>query len=513
MIQYPKPFARTSSLLAALVSVSWTFVACGSSAADVVAEEDHTHAGGGVVTLWTDSLELFVEYPPHVRDVPSDPWAIHLTWLADWAPVSEGSLRLVFRGPGGANEEVEINAPARPGVFSPTPALTATGTWRVDMVLTARGREFQIPVGQLQVFDSEQALPHEATEEAPSTDLIPFLKEQQWAMPFRVGVAVEREIPRSIRATGEIVAPPSGLAHISAPVAGLVLARGPFPAPGDLVRAGQTLALLAPTSIDNSYARLRADVERLDREVARAGRLYAAEAIAEKRLQEARHDLAVARAAFETLGGVGGGGQDASADAYIYQLTSPISGVISERHLAPGQRVEVGAPAFTVVNPQTLWFRAQVPAGQSEALSAVVGAWFTVEGGSSVYSVDRVISVGNVIDPDTRTFPVYFAVSNSNASLKVGMLAEGRLLVGTPVRGIAIPTAAIQDEDGLSIVYVKVGGEAFQRRILTLGPSDGEWTIVHSGVELRDQVVTVGAYQVKLASLGDAEISDHGHPH
>ncbi len=498
-------------MLAALVSVSWTSGACVRTV-EVAVEADHTHAGGGVVTFWTDSLELFVEYPPHVRGVPSDPWAIHLTWLADWTPVREGRLALRFRGPGGASEEVEV-APARAGVFAPTPALNVTGTWRVDMVLTARGREFPIPVGQLQVFETEEALPHDDPEEAPPADLIQFLKEQQWTMPFEVAVAELREIPESIRATGEIVAPPNALAEVSAPVAGIVLARGPSLAPGDPVRSGQLLALLAPTSIDDSYARLRAEVEDLEREVGRAERLFAAEAIPQRRLEEARHKLEVAQASLDAVGGAGGGGEPGSADEYIYNLRSPIGGVLAARHLAPGQRVEAGAPAFTVVNPETLWFLARVPARQAEAVLAVVGAWFTVEGGSRIHTTRRVVSVGSVIDPITRTLPVYVAVSNSDASLKIGMLAEGRLLIGTPLPGVSIPATAIQEEDGLSVAYVKVGGEAFLRRVLTLGPSDGEWTIVRSGIGAGEQVVTVGAYQVKLASLGDAEISDHGHPH
>ena len=79
--------------------------------------------------------------------------------------------------------------------------------------------------------------------------------------------------------------------------------------------------------------------------------------------------------------------------------------------------------------------------------------------------------------------------------------------------GVAVPTEAILDEDGLSVVYVKLGGEAFQRRIVEPGPSDGSWTIVLSGVVNGEQVVAAGAYQVRLASLGEAEISDHGHPH
>jgi multidrug efflux pump subunit AcrA (membrane-fusion protein) len=160
-----------------------------------------------------------------------------------------------------------------------------------------------------------------------------------------------------------------------------------------------------------------------------------------------------------------------------------------------------------------LWLKAMVSARDAEALAGISGGWFTVEGGARTHAATRVVSVGSVIDPVTRTVPVYLAVPNADASLKIGMLADAQLLVGDPVAGVAIPTAGIQDEDGLPVAYVKVGGEAFQRRILQIGPSDGLWTIVHSGVAAGEQVVSVGAYQVKLASFGDAEISDHGHPH
>ena len=500
---------RTMSWTVAAAAALWPLT-CAQPAPDVPAEADHSHAGGGVVTHWTDELELFVEYPPHVKDVPSDPWAIHLTWLEDWQPVREGRLTLLLLGPGGAREEIVIDAPDRPGVYTATPALPATGTWRADMTLAVRDADHPIPVGQFQVFESEEALPHDV--EQPPPGLIALLKEQQWTMPFAVGVAEERRIARSIAATGEIAAPASGLAHVSTPVAGLIVANGPALAPGDPVSAGQTLALIAPASIDNSYARLRADVQEARREAERAERLFAAGAIAQRRLEEARHELDVAQAAFEAIGGVPPGEEDGT-DPHLYRLRTPIGGVIADRHVAPGQHVGASTHAFTVINPATLWFVAHVPARHAAALGDLSGAWFTVEGTERVHTAGRLVSVGSVIDRDSRTLPVRFAVANPDRALKVGMLADGHLLVGDPVEGVAVPAAAVQDEDGLPVVYVKVGGEAFLRRVVELGPSDGSWTIITAGVAAGEQVVTTGAYQVKLASLGDAEISDHGHPH
>ncbi|MCY3600524.1 MAG: efflux RND transporter periplasmic adaptor subunit [Gemmatimonadetes bacterium] len=496
---------RAIAMVAALSSAG-----CDSPPADEVVAT-HSHAGGGAVTHWTESLELFVEYPPHVRGVASEPWAIHLTWLADWKPVREGSLVLLLRGPGGAREEIVLPAPATPGIYHASPTLTATGTWRADLTLTARGADHALPVGQLEVFASEETLPHD--EEQPPPGLIALLKEEQWAMPFEVAVAETRRIPNSIPVTGEVTAPARGLAHVSTPAEGLVLVQGPSPAPGEAVLEGETLALIAPTSIDDSYARMRADVEDAEREADRAERLFSAGAIAGRRLEEARHNLDVARAAFEAVGGLLSADGDGGPDPHVYRLRSPIGGVIADRHVAPGEHVAVGTHAFTVVRPDTLWFVARVPARHAEAASEVRGAWFTVEGAGHAHAADRVVSVGSIIDAGSRTLPVRFAVANPGGVLKVGMLAEGHLLLGEPVEGVAVPTPAILDEDGLYVVYVKVGGEAFQRRVVETGPSDGSWTIVHSGVASGEQVVAVGAYQVRLASLGDVEISDHGHPH
>ena len=495
----------------ALVVLALCCAACADPAPDTAAEDDHSHAGGGTVTHWTGALELFVEYPPHVRDIASDPWAIHLTWLEDWQPVREGALTLLLRGPGGAREEIVVPGPDRPGVYTATPALPATGTWRADMTLAAGGAEHAIPVGQLQVFESGDALPHDVEEPPPG--LITLLKEQQWSMPFAVALAGERRIPRTIPVAGEIVAPGGGLAHVSTLVAGLIVARGPVLNPGDRVDAGQVLALIAPASLDDSYSRLRADVAAAEREAARAEYLFAAGAIARRRFEHTQHELEVARAALEALGGSRPAGDGDGEDSHLYRLRSPIGGVVSERQVAPGQHVEAGTHAFTVVNPETLWFVARVPARNAGEAGDVSGAWFTAEGASRVHRADRVVSVGNVIDPQSRTLPVRLAVANPDGVLKVGMLANGHLFVGNEVAGVAVPAAAVQEEDGLAVVYVKVGGEAFQRRVVELGPSDGMWVLVTGEIASGDHVVTTGAYQVRLASVGAAEISDHGHPH
>jgi multidrug efflux pump subunit AcrA (membrane-fusion protein) len=135
-----------------------------------------------------------------------------------------------------------------------------------------------------------------------------------------------------------------------------------------------------------------------------------------------------------------------------------------------------------------------------------------VEGSTQVFRAERVVSVGSIVDPATRSIPVTFQVSNPDGHLKIGMFADARLLLDESVEGVVVPSSAVLNEDGLSVVYVQTEGESFARRILTLGPSDGDWTLVEAGLEAGERVVVIGAYQVRLASLNTSEIGE-GHVH
>lgn len=491
--------------LCAVVLPAWLVATgCGSPAPDA-SVEDPELGGGGVVTLWTDALELFMEYPPQIAGQAGNPWAIHLTFLDGWEPVREGGLTLGLTDSNGERWTFEAAEPARAGIFTPVLVVPTAGEYVVDMELVHRGVSYPIGAGEVRVFASATELPPPETGDESG---IRFLKEQQWEIDFAVSEAALGEVQHTARVAGELIVPPNRVAKISAPVPGLARPGdgASWPATGTWVDAGQTLAVLAPTDTDGSFAELRGRVERLERETARAERLYAAGAIPERRLIEGRHDLKIARAAFEAIGG------DAEG-AYTYRVRSPISGVLTDRRLSPGQRAAAGDLLFTVVDPRTLWLELRVPAALAAAVSLANGAAFTVEGGTTVHEARRVVSVGDVIEPATRTLPVILAVDNPDRSLKVGMLAQAHLFLGGVVSGATVPVQAIWEEDGLQVVYVELGGETFERRVVTIGPTDGLWTLVEEGVRPGDRVVTRGGYQLRLASLGDTGEIGPGHVH
>ena len=519
--------------IAAFVSTSLLLAGCGEEASDghTHGEDTHSHSAsqdaeehdhGSTIstTVWSDAVEIFAEHPTMIAGEGSTPWAVHVTRLDGYRPLTEGALTLRFRRPDGAAYVHTVEGPSSPGLFTPRPRIPETGTFRLFMIVEGAQVQDTVEVGDLAVYESPSAAP---TPETGSPD-ISYLKEQQWETTFSVSEAQTRSVQRSVEAAGTIEPVAGQFAKVSAPVSGLTPARANLnmPAPGDRVREGQTLAILSPSGGEGSYADLKGRVERLEREVRRAERLVEAEAIPRKRLVEARHDLDLARAALESMGvtradpaaqGASTATERSTSSAsFNYNLKAPISGRVQERHLAPGSRVEVGTVLYTIVDPSRVWVRLRVPAEHAADARKASGAVFTVEGSDVLHEASRVVSTGASIDTDTRTLPVHLEAPNPNDALKIGMMADARLLLEDTQSGVAIPNEAIQTEDGQPVAYLQTGGESFERRSLQLGPTDGQYTLVDRGVEAGEHVVTAGAYQVYLASLNTSQIG-HGHTH
>lgn len=513
--------ARLATSLLILATTS--LAGCSGDARDAEGggtAEQGPEVGSVVVTQWNDSTELFLEYPHPVAGRRTGNWAIHLTELDGYAPVVEGTLTARFLSGGREAQRFDIGGPARDGIFLMDPAVNEPGAYRVELVLDGPQVSSTHVLDPVTVYPTLADAPAPAEEEAAGG--ISFLKEQQWPIDFAIAEAAAGEVPRTLAVPGEIVPRDGGVAEITAPLDGLAPAVENADAPpvGARVARGDVLAVLAPAAGTGGYAELRGRVERLQREVARAERLYEAGAIPERRLVESRHDLEVARAELRAVGGdavtegSAGGEGDAEGvdDGYRLRLRSPISGVVADRGFVPGGRVPAGTRLYRIVDPSTVWLRVRIPARASGELVADPLPTFTVEGSEEVHSASALVSVGSVLDPRTRTLPAIYRVRNSDGRLKIGQVARARIGVGGMAEGVIVPASAVLDEDGTPVIYVEAGGETFERRIVAVGATDGVRSVLTAGVEPGEMVVSTGAYQVRLASVS-GESFGAGHTH
>jgi cobalt-zinc-cadmium efflux system membrane fusion protein len=479
------------------------------------------------VTHWTEKTELFMEYPPLVAGQPAL-FAIHLTRLADFTPVSAGQATVEFTPESGGTAKTLVGPkPSRPGAFRVEEAPPPPGRYRWALVLEAPDLSDRHELGTITVFSDEQAARAE-TEKAPAEDAtaIAYLKEQQWTNEFATVLVHEAEIRSSIRVPATIHPLPGGEAIVAAPAAGRFRAESLLSI-GDRVRADQVLGRLEPrlsagadrATLEAELATARAAVEAARVEQERAERLLAERAVPARRAEDARRAAGVAEAQVraaearltqrdEALRSGGGG-----AAGNTFALRAPIAGRLAEVMATLGASYDEGAPLFRIVRTDRLELEVQVPAPDVPAARATAGVALEVPGIAEPFQLrpDHVRDSG-VVDPSTRALAVQMDIPNPGERLLVGQTATAILYGRERQRVPAVPATAVLMEAGRPYVFVQVGGEQFSRRFIEIASRDGELVGIRSGLMPGERVVTRGAYEVQLASAASG-LPAEGHVH
>lgn len=507
------------------------------------AEQGHGHEHGGAasaeqerpglsVTVYQSGLELFMEFPSLVVGQPS-PLVAHFTDARNpegFRVVTKGRVIAVLRYADGTEERFVAEKLLRDGIFKPEVKPTKAGEATLTLLLEGEQVSGTVEAGRVTVYPTVAEAIAAAPPEEGGEATVPFLKEQQWKTQYATMPAEARVLQGGISANGELKPVAGQAAELAAPVAGRIPVGGPVPYLGKPVKKNEVLVRLSPTgtasttdfaSVELEVSRARAELGLAEREVKRAEELLAARAIPEKQLDEARvaREVAAARvSAAERQQELYRGAQSGTAaqGGALFELRSPLDGVVSYADVMPGMVVEAGARLVSVVNTERLWLEAKVFEPDVARVQNSPGASFTVAGFEREFSVDeksgRRVAVGAVVDRATRTVPIIFELPNPGGVLKPGMFAQVKLHTGETVRGVAIPESALVDDNGRPVVYVMEGGEAFYKRPVRLGIRSGGWVQVLEGVKEGERVVSRGAYEIKLSTATGAAVG-HGHTH
>jgi multidrug efflux pump subunit AcrA (membrane-fusion protein) len=68
---------------------------------------------------------------------------------------------------------------------------------------------------------------------------------------------------------------------------------------------------------------------------------------------------------------------------------------------------------------------------------------------------------------------------------------------------LQVPLTAVQNYEGKTFLFVHQGGEAFERRNVTLGRRSAEGVEILQGVQQNDNVVVSGGFALKSQILAD----------
>ncbi len=250
---------------------------------------------------------------------------------------------------------------------------------------------------------------------------------------------------------------------------------------GDKVRAGQTLARLDEQELLIALKQARIRAQNMKRVFDRTAEMFQKNLVSKQAYDDARFNYETAQTQYE----------DAKLRVDYTQIKSPIDGVITERLIEVGQRVNLNQVLFRVGDFDPLLARIYVPEKDMGKLHVGQEAEITVEAAPDKKFKGVVSMISPVVDPASGTTKVTLEIHDRSGTLRPGMFANVHIITDTRENTLVIPKKAMILESERDELFTVVDGVARKVQV-ELGYSDGERAEVLRGLTEGQLVVTVG---------------------
>jgi cobalt-zinc-cadmium efflux system membrane fusion protein len=274
--------------------------------------------------------------------------------------------------------------------------------------------------------------------------------------------------------------------------------------PGEHVRAGQPLLYVASPDYSmtrSAYLKARDAFQLADRFYKRAQDLYTHKAIAEADLEQAESvrtqaeaDLQAAEQSIRVLGFTNPEDVVNNPPSAELPLLAPLAGEVVERLCSPGQLLQAGGTqCFTLSDMSKVWVLVNIY--QNDVAYIHVGEDVTIENESYQGEIHGKIEyISPALDPTTRTLQARIETPNPGERLKKDMYVTAEVMAGVIPNAVSIPDAAVlRDDQNMPYVYWQTGNAQFARRGITLGESRDGKSLVLTGLQAGEKIVSDGS--------------------
>jgi RND family efflux transporter MFP subunit len=294
-----------------------------------------------------------------------------------------------------------------------------------------------------------------------------------------------------IRITGEVEAMYD--VTVSAEESGAILRY--YAEKGARVRRGQVIAKIDDAVLSASVSEAEALAEVAREQYERQRRLWEDEGIgSEIAFLQARSSSAAADARVETL----------QARLARTEIKAPVTGIFDEKFTEVGEMVAPGTPVARVVSVS----RVKITGGVPERFALFVrpgdSARVTLDPLGDREFVGAIQFVGTSVEPRSRTFPIEIVLDNPGDLIKPRMVANVQVERERLQDVVVVPQEVVLRTEGGYQVFVvanRNGHLVAQARAVELGPSFANRTVIATGLEVGDRLITVGGRLVDDGSF------------
>ena len=352
----------------------------------------------------------------------------------------------------------------------------------------------------------------EHSHEIPA-NCVKFTEEQSSIIDFTIEEVKAERTGQVIKTTAQVVSAAGDEQVASARASGVVRFAGNGIVEGASVVKGQRLFTIESSGMADGnmavrYQEASANYQAAKSEYERKAELAKDRIVSQADLERSRAAYETAKAAYDNLKG------NFSPSGSV--VGAPISGYIKSVNVLNGGYVEAGQTVVTVSQNRDLYLRAELSPRYYASLNSIKTANIVMPGSDEVCSLDELkgsfVNYGKASDGNNPLIPVTFRIQN-RGDLVAGSFVK-LFIISEPVEEqITVDNGGIVEEMGNNFVFVQQEPELFEKRLVTLGGSDGKRTVITSGLKVGERVVSKGAMMVKLAQGAGALDPHAGHVH
>lgn len=505
---------------------------------------DHDHHAEQY-TSYSDQYELYVEADPFVQGQSSHV-TVRVTRLSDFKPVEAvpAKVSLIVSTKCLTHN---LEHPVMQGVYECNFKPSVSGCGRLEVELSLKDSTVVLSIPHFHVEAAEECHDHDHAEgeehehshgedhehsheghdhshghdhehshdhgSAAATNAITFSKEQSWKIDFATAVIEEKPFGSIIKASAQVLPSQGDEREVAASTSGVVVFDNASLVEGTPVKAGQHLFTIESNGMADNNMSVRfqeaaANYNAAKAEYERKQQLADDKIVSQSELQRAKAEYQTAKAAYDNL--------KANFSQKGAIVRAPINGYIQRINVSNGSFVEAGHSVVAVSQNRDLMLRAEVQPRYYSQLAHITNVNILVPGESQAYSLKdlggSLMSYGKATDADCPMVPVTFRVKNTG-NLLSGSFVTAYITTDATSTTLAIPNTGLVEEMGNFFVFVQINPVSFEKRLVTLGATDGVNTEILSGVKAGERVVTRGASMVRLAQNAGALDPHAGHVH
>lgn len=190
----------------------------------------------------------------------------------------------------------------------------------------------------------------------------------------------------------------------------------------------------------------------------------------------------------------------------FYEIKSPLSGTILQRHATLGEFLSSSTEAFVVANLDNLWIEIFVsPRDLPDIAKGKEIKIFDSEGNKGVATI---CNITPVLDDDSRKAKAIAVLDNKKRKWNAGTYVTVEIKTDKQPIALMVPSQAVQTIEGTTCVFVEADG-GFEIRPVETGLCDGKRTEILSGAALGEKVAATNTFLLKADHLKNEAEHEH----